>query len=127
MATEHIIASHKANVDAIFVLGSKAFEGVEKLAELNLQVAKTVLGEAAQTTLAALSVKDAQELVALLTDLLKSASEKAAAYARHVYEIAAATSAEFGKAAEAGAGEAQKEFLALVDASVKSVPTGTTP
>jgi len=122
MVTQPII-----NVDALFVLGSKAFEGVEKLAELNLQTAKTVLGEAAETALAALSVKDPQELVTLFTNLLKSASDKAAAYARHVYEIATATSAEFSKAAEEGAGEAQKQVLAFVDASVKSFPASTTP
>ncbi|MBN8509477.1 MAG: phasin family protein, partial [Burkholderiales bacterium] len=42
-----------------------AFEGVEKLVELNLQVARAALEEAADNTRAALSVKDAQELLAL--------------------------------------------------------------
>ena len=62
---EQLMAAHKANVEILFGLTNKAFEGVEKLVELNLQVAKSSLAEAAETTTAALSVKDAQELMAL--------------------------------------------------------------
>jgi hypothetical protein len=36
MTTEQIVASHKANVETLFGLTSKAFEGMEKLVELNL-------------------------------------------------------------------------------------------
>ena len=90
LTAEQLLAAQKANVETLFGLTSKAFEGVEKLVELNLQVAKAALGEAAETTRAALSVKDAQELLALQAGLLQPAAEKAAAYSRHVYDIAAA-------------------------------------
>ena len=43
---EQVLAAHKANVETLFGLTAKAFEGVEKLVELNLQVAKTTLSEA---------------------------------------------------------------------------------
>ena len=59
------------------------------------------MSEAADTTSAALSVKDAQELLALQAGLLQPTAEKAAAYSRHVYDIAAATNAEVAKVAEA--------------------------
>jgi hypothetical protein len=62
LTAEQVIAANKANVEILFGLTNKAFEGVEKLVELNLQVAKTALSEAADTTKAAMSVKDAQEL-----------------------------------------------------------------
>ena len=103
LTTEQILAAQKANVETLFGLTNKAFEGVEKLVELNLQVAKAAMGEAAETTQAALSVKDAQELLALQAGLLQPAAEKAAAYSRHVYDIAAATNAEVAKVAEATA------------------------
>jgi hypothetical protein len=64
MTTEQIVASHKANVETLFGLTSKAFEGMEKLVELNLTATKAALSESAQSTKAALSVKDAQELMA---------------------------------------------------------------
>jgi phasin family protein len=122
---EQVMAAHKANVETLFGLTHKAFEGVEKLVELNLQVAKASLAEAAETTKAALSVKDAQELLALQASLLQPSAEKAAAYSRHVYDIAAGTGAEVTKAAEAQMADAQKKVMAVVDTAVKNAPAGT--
>jgi phasin family protein len=122
---EQLIAAHKANVETLFGLTNKAFEGVEKLVELNLQVAKTSLTEAAETAQAALSVKDAQELLSLQASLLQPAAEKAAAYSRHLYDILAGTNAEVGKVAEAQLADGQKKVLALVDSAVKNAPAGT--
>ena len=100
LTAEQVIAANKANIETLFGLTNKAFEGVEKLVELNLQVTKAALGEVADTTKAAMSVKDAQELFALQAGLLQPAAEKAAAYSRHLYDIAAATNAEVSKVAE---------------------------
>jgi phasin family protein len=125
LTAEQILAAQKANVQTLFGLTTKAFEGVEKLVELNLQVAKAALGEAGDASTAALSVKDAQELLTLQTSMLQPSAEKAAAYTRHVYDIAAATNAEVVKVAEAQVAEAQKKFLGLVDSASKNAPAGT--
>jgi len=125
LTAEQLIAAQKTNIETLFGLTNKAFEGVEKLVELNLQVAKAAMGEAAETTKAALSVKDAQELLALQAGLLQPAAEKAAAYSRHVYDIAAATNAEVTKVAESTATDAQAKFMALVDSAVKNAPAGS--
>ena len=122
---DQFLAAHKANIETLFGLTNKAFEGVEKLVELNLQVAKASLGEFAETTKAALSVKDAQELLALQSTLLQPAAEKAAAYSRHLYDIAASTGAEVTKAAEAQLADLQKGFMSAVDAAVKNAPAGS--
>jgi phasin family protein len=125
LTAEQIITAQKANVETLFGLTHKAFEGVEKLVELNVQVAKAALGEAAETAKAALSVKDAQELLALQAGLLQPAAEKAAAYSRHVYDIAAATNAEVTKVAEEEVAKAQKSFAGFIDSAVKNAPAGT--
>jgi phasin family protein len=122
---DQFVAAQKATVETLFGLTSKAFEGVEKLVELNLQVAKTTLSEAADTATSALSIKDAQELLALQAGLLQPAAEKAAAYSRHLYDILAGTNAEFTKAAEATLADSQKKVLSLVDNAVKNAPAGT--
>ena len=122
---EQLMAAQKSNLDTLFGLTNKAFEGVEKLVELNLQVAKTTLAEFADTTKAALSVKDAQELLALQAGLLQPAAEKAAAYNRHLYDIVAGTGAEVTKVAEATMAETQKKVMSLVDNAVKNAPAGT--
>jgi phasin family protein len=125
MTVEQIVSVQKTNVETLFGLTTTAFEGVEKLIELNLQVAKTAMTEAAANTKAALSVKDAQELLALQSSLLQPAAEKAAAYSRYVYEIAASTGAEVTRVAEATTTDAQAKFMSIVDTAVKNAPAGT--
>ncbi len=125
LTAEQVVAANKANVETLFGLTNKAFEGVEKLVELNLQVAKAALGEAAEGTKAALSVKDAQELLALQAGLLQPSAEKAVAYGRHLYDIAASTNAEVAKVAESQMSDMQKKFMASVDSAIKNAPAGT--
>ena len=125
MTVEQMMGAHKANVETLFGLTGKAFEGMEKLIELNMQVARTAMDEAAVNAKAVLSVKDAQELMALQTSMLQPAAEKAAAYSRYVYEIAASTGAEVTRVAEATSADAQAKFMAVVDTAVKNAPAGT--
>jgi phasin family protein len=125
LTAEQVLASQKASVETLFGLTTKAFEGVEKLVELNLTASKAALAEAADTTQAILGVKDAQELLALQASLFQPLAEKTAAYSRHLYDIASGTGAEFGKAFEAQTAEAQKKFLAVVDNAAKNAPAGS--
>jgi phasin family protein len=125
MTPEQYTAANKANLETLFGLTNKAFEGVEKLVELNLQVAKATLAESAENAKAALSVKDAQELLALQASLLQPSAEKAAAYSRHLYDIASSTTSEFTKTAEAQLAEMQKSFVSAVDGVLKNAPAGT--
>ena len=125
LTAEQVLASQKASVETLFGLTSKAFEGVEKLVELNVTASKAALAEAAGTAQAALNVKDAQELLTLQASLFQPLAEKTAAYSRHLYEIGQGTGAEFGKAFEVQATEAQKKFLAVVDNAAKNAPAGS--
>ena len=125
ITVEHIVNTQKTHADTFFGLSAKAFEGVEKLVELNLSAAQGAIAEAARTAQLALSAKDPQELVALQSSLIQPAAEKAAAYGRYVYEIAAATGAEVSRVAEAQAAEAQAKFMAIVDTAVKNAPAGS--
>ncbi len=125
LTADQIAAANKANLETLFGLTSKAFEGMEKLVELNLQVAKTTLAESAENAKAAMAVKDLQELMALHASLLQPSAEKAAAYSRHLYDIASGTAAEFTKTAEAQFAEMQKSFTGLVDGALKNAPAGS--
>ncbi len=125
LTQDQIAAASKANLETLFGLTNKAFEGVEKLVELNLQVAKATLAESADYTKAALGAKDAQELLSLQASLLQPSAEKAAAYSRHLYDIAASTTADFTKAAEAQFADLQKNFMSVVDTAVKNAPAGS--
>ena len=125
LTAEQLIAAQKANVETLFGLTSKAFEGVEKLIELNVTASKAALAEAAGTAQSALGVKDAQELLALQASLMQPLAEKTAAYSRHLYDIASGTGAEFSKTFESQFADAQKKFLAVVDNAAKNAPAGS--
>ena len=125
LTADQILAAQKANLETLFGLTTKAFEGVEKLVELNVTASKAALSEAANTTQAVLSVKYAQELLALQASLFQPLAEKTAAYSRHLYDIAQGAGSEFGKAFEAKAAEAQQSFVGLVDSAAKNAPAGS--
>ena len=125
LTAEQVLASHKASLETLFGLTHKAFEGVEKLVELNVQASKAALSESANHTQAMLSVKDAQELMALQAGLMQPLAEKAAAYSRHLYDIASGTTAEFSKAVEAQTAEMQAKFAGLVDNATQNAPAGS--
>jgi phasin family protein len=125
LTADQILAAQKANLETLFGLTTKAFEGVEKLVELNVTASKAALAEAAGTAQAALNVKDAQELLTLQASLFQPLAEKTAAYSRHLYDIAQGTGAEFTKAFEAKAAEAQQNFVGLVDSASKNAPAGS--
>jgi len=125
LTVEQVIASHKANIETLLGLTTKAFEGVEKIVELNLAASKTALAESGDHAKAILSVKDAQELLALQSGLFQPLAEKTAAYSRHLYDIASGSTAELTKTLESQASDAQKKFMGLVDSTAKNAPAGS--
>jgi len=125
LTTEQVLASQKANVETLLGLTSKAFEGVEKMVELNLAASKAALTETSEKAKALLSVKDAQELLALQSGLFQPLAEKTAAYSRHLYDIATGSASDFSKALEGQAAQAQEKFMGLVDNAAKNAPAGS--
>lgn len=125
LTVDQIVAAQKAQIATVFELSSKALASVEKIVELNLQATKAALSDSATSAQNLLSIKDVQELLALQTNVLQPLAEKAASYSRHLYDIASGAAAEFSKAAEAQASDAQKQFTSVVDNAVKNAPQGS--
>jgi len=122
---EQVIANNKANLNNLFSLTHQAFAGVEKLVELNLTAARAAMSESADHAKSVLSVKDAQELLALQAGLLQPLAEKSAAYSRHIYDIASSTSADLSKSIEVKATEGQQAVMGYIDAALKNAPAGS--
>ncbi len=125
LTAEQIMASHKANIETLFGLTQKAFEGVEKLVELNVQATKAALAESANHAQAVMGVKDAQELLALQASMVQPLAEKTAAYSRHLYDIAQSAGAELSRTIEGQTAEAQKKFAGMVDSAGQNAPAGS--
>jgi len=123
--TDQFAATNKANFEVLMGMTAKAFEGVEQLTALNLQVVKASLDDATETGLAALSAKDPQALFALQATLLQPNAEKANAYGKQVYGIVASIKADVEKVASQQAAAAQGTFAALIEAAGKNAPAGS--
>jgi phasin family protein len=125
MTFDQFASQQKAAMDSFFALANTAFQGAEKLVELNVRASKALLDDAATHAQAVLSSKDMQSLLAVQASAIQPSAEKAMAYSRHVYEISTGTTAEFTKAAEAQTEDMRAKFADFVDTAVKNAPAGS--
>ncbi len=126
---EQFSAASKVSLEAqlalITALTNKTFESVEKVVDLNLNVAKASLEESNAAVKQFLSVKDAQEWLSLAAAQAQPNAEKALAYSRHLASIASGVQTEFSKVAEAQIAEASRKVLELVEEVTKNAPAGS--
>lgn len=125
VTAEQVQAAYKANLETLLGLTNKAFESVEKMAELNLAASKAALTEASTVAKATTSAKDVQEVLALQASALQPLAEKTAAYSRELYDIASAYSAECSKVCESKGAEAQKNMQDVLGNTAKNTPPGS--
>ncbi|MDF3836904.1 TIGR01841 family phasin [Cupriavidus basilensis] len=122
---EQIAAAQTANLSVLFCLAIKAFEGVEKTVNLNLQTMRSTLEQAQENTKKALTVKDPQDMFALQAGLQQPFGETALSYYRQLCEIAMDTQAAFSKATEAEFEAHNRRLQELVDQLAHNAPAGS--
>jgi phasin family protein len=122
---EQLIAAHKAALETMQAVAMKSIEGFERLVELNLQATKDALSEGNEQVVALLSAKDAKAVADLTTQGVQPATDKAAAYAKSVYDIARETSAEIAKIYEAQMSEVNKQVFTTIESMAKNAPAGS--
>lgn len=115
----------EAQISMFTALSNKAFESVEKMIDLNLNVAKASLEESNAAVQQLMSAKDAQEFLSLSAAQAQPNAEKAMAYGRHLAGIASNAQAEFTKATEAQIAETNRKVIALVEEISKNAPAGS--
>lgn len=125
LTPEQIAAANKANLETLLNLTNKAFEGIEKLVELNMAVAKTALNDNVLNAKQALSVKDAQQLMAVQAGMVQPLAEKILSYSRHLYDIANETQSTFTSVAEAQMKKGSGNFNGIVEELSKNAPAGS--
>jgi phasin family protein len=126
---EQFSAATKANFESqlamLNALTAKAFEGVEKVIQLNISAGRASLEESSATARQLMAAKDAQEFFSLTAAQAQPNAEKAIAYGRHLAGIASSTQAEFAKATESQIAEATRKVSTLVDEVTKNAPAGS--
>lgn len=122
---DQFIALNKANLEAAARFAGVALHGAERLVDLQLKAAKEAFAESIENAKALASIKDPRELATLKDTLAQPRLDKATAYARSFYDVAAATQAEMGKLVEAQVAEFNKQVVAVLDRMVKNAPAGS--
>lgn len=122
---DQLIAFNKANIEAAARFAGVALHGAERLVDLQLKAAKDAFAESIESAKALAAIKDPQQLGTLKETFAQPRLDKATAYARSFYDVAAATQAEMGKLVEAQVAEFNKQVVAALDRMVKNAPAGS--
>lgn len=122
---EEVVAAGKAGTETLMAVVNTAFAGVERLAALNLNTARSVLESGAKNAKSVLAVKEPKELLGLQASLAQPTLEGAISYGRSVYEIIGDTSGELVKLFDAQLADLNKSVTTAIDKAAKSAPAGT--
>lgn len=123
---EQYMKAQLVGLDAMVGLTNKAFEGFEKLMELNLQAMKTTLAQTREGAMKAMSVQNPQEFVELQFQLFQPIADNASEYRRRLQEILATTRTEFAKVAEVQYSTSKGQLQAFLESAVNNPPSGST-
>ena len=123
--TENLASANKAVVENFLTLANTAIASTERLAALNLNVARSFLADGVANAKALFAAKDPQQLVALQSTLAQPAVEKFVTYSRSVYEIASETQDEVSKVVEAQFADLNKNVTEALDKAAKNAPAGS--
>ncbi|HZR67830.1 MAG TPA: phasin family protein [Burkholderiales bacterium] len=122
---EQIAATNKAGAEALLGLANSQFAAFERWSNLNLNATKAVFEDGLNHAKALLGAKDVQEFINLNAAAAQPALEKAIAYSRSVYEVAAQSQAELTKAIEAQSAELNRNVVGFLDKVSKNAPAGS--
>lgn len=122
---ENLSEAQKQNIEAMMKLSQKAFEGIEKMVDLQLNAARASLQETSEKFKALMSVKDASDVMTINKEMATPSAEKALAYSRTIYDIASQTSGEVQRLIDAQIAEANKKLVDALDEFAKSAPAGS--
>ena len=122
---QQVLNSQKAAIDTFVSVQTSMFTGFEKFVDLNLKVMKATLDEVSEKSQQIASLKDAQEAVALSSNLAQPAAEKAMSYSKHVYDIVSGVQADLTKLSETHAAEGKKHVQDAIEQFSKHAPAGS--
>lgn len=126
---EQISAATKTQIEsqlALFnTLTSKAFEGVEKMIDLNMTAVRSSFDEVTASAQQLLAAKDPQEFFSVSASQAQPTAEKALAYGRHLAGIFSTVQTEIARVAEEKIAETNRNAVAFVEEVSKNAPAGT--
>lgn len=120
---EQLTAAQKANAEVITTLMRTSFEGMQRLAELNMAATREFFNNSVSGANTLLSAKDASEVAALNQQLAKPGIDKVMEYSRGVYDLVASMQKDITSVMEAQYSQFQREATQAID-KTKAAPVG---
>ncbi len=115
----------KSGINFTLFFTNTAFDGIERLALLNLAAARSVFETAMSNFTTLLGAKDVQSFVNLQKELATPSIEKGLEYSRNVISIAAETKDKIAKEVETKVAETNATVSGLVEKALASAPAGS--
>jgi phasin family protein len=124
-APEQLVAFNKAGLETAVKFAGVALQGAERILDIQVKATKNAIADSVENAKAIANAKDLQQLAAIKDSMTQPTIDKATAYAKNVYDVAAATQAEFSKLLEEQIAEFNKQVAAALDRMVKNAPAGS--
>ncbi len=122
---EQFSAFGKAQVETALRFLTIAAEGTEKLFDLQIKNSKAAFNEGMKNAKTLAEVKDFSELPTWTSSTFQPGIDKATAYARSLYEVAAGTQSEISAVLEVQITDFSKDVVVALDSALKSAPAGS--
>jgi len=122
---EQLMQIHRDALHMMQTAAIASINGLERLAALNMQAARSSLEESSEMAKSLLAAKDVKSLSELSSTAMQPAAEKYASYAKHCYEIMNETSSELTKLVEKQMADGNKQLFAALDTMARNAPAGS--
>lgn len=122
---EQFVQFGKSSIEAALSLANITLQSTERLVGLQIKTAKEALDESIKSAQALTDVKNVQDLLSLQSTSAQPNLEKAVAYSRSLYEVAAETQTQISKVFEERMSKVSGELVAAMDKAVKTAPAGS--
>lgn len=121
---DQLAATQKANAEVMMALMRTAFEGMEKLAALNMAASREFFNSAVANTQQLMSAKDAQELAKINSTLSQPNVQKLMDYSRNVYDLVTQLQQEVTKVMDAQYSNFAQKASATIEKTSAQAPVG---
>jgi len=115
----------KSGFNFALFFANTAFDGIERLALLNLAAARSVFEASMSNITTLLGAKDVQSFVSLQKSLSAPSIEKGMEYSRNVIAIASETKDKIAKEVEVQVADTNAKVSGLVEKALASAPAGS--
>lgn len=121
---EQLTAAQKANAEVVMALMRTSFEGMQRLAELNMAATREFFNATVSNANTLMSAKDVNDLTQVNQSLAKPDFEKVMDYSRKVYDLVAQMQKDMTSVLEQQYSQLSKNAATAIDKTKTTAPVG---